>query len=228
MRTCANGWPRRWSVAARNGKPLVGLTQEAIAGNAGSPQPDLNAFTYRSDPQGLRCPLGAHVRRANPRNADLPPGEPGILSWLKRTLGFDAEALEQDFVASTRFHRLLRRGREYGPEVPLAQALAGAPGGAESGLHFICLGGNIARQFEFVQSAWIMGTKFDGLTGESDPLLGHRLPGPDATPTDGFSMPQADGPDRRLTGLPQFVTVLGGAYFFLPGIRALRYLATAR
>jgi hypothetical protein len=42
---------------------------------------------------------------------------------------------------------------------------------------------------------------------------------------DGFSMPQAQGPDQRLSGLPQFVTVRGGAYFFLPGIRALRYLA---
>jgi hypothetical protein len=40
-------------------------------------------------------------------------------------------------------------------------------------------------------------------------------------------MPQAEGADRRVEGLPQFVTVLGGAYFFLPGIRALRYLATA-
>ena len=99
---------------------------------------------------------------------------------------------------------------------------------AESGLHFICLGANIERQFEFVQSAWVMGTKFAGLTGESDPLLGHRLPDLGGSPTDGFSMPQADGPDRRLTGLPQFVTVRGGAYFFLPGIRALRYLATAR
>jgi deferrochelatase/peroxidase EfeB len=122
----------------------------------------------------------------------------------------------------------LRRGREYGAEVPLTQALGGASGGAESGLHFICLGANIARQFEFVQSAWIMGTKFDSLSGESDPLLGHRLPGPSATGTDCFSMPQVDGPNRRLTGLPQFVTVLGGAYFFLPGIRALRYLVTAR
>jgi deferrochelatase/peroxidase EfeB len=107
------------------------------------------------------------------------------------------------------------------------QALAGASSGAESGLHFICLGANIARQFEFVQSAWIIGTKFNGLSDESDPLLGHRLAGPDGSRTNGFSMPQADGPDRRLSGLPQFITVQGGAYFFLPGIRALRYLATA-
>jgi hypothetical protein len=71
-----------------------------------------------------------------------------------------------------------------------------------------------------------MGSRFAGLN-ESDPLLGHRSPDPGDSLTDGFSMPQADGPDRRLSGLPQFVTVLGGAYFFLPGIRALRYLATA-
>jgi deferrochelatase/peroxidase EfeB len=186
----------------------------------------LNAFTYRSDPDGRRCPLGAHVRRSNPRNADLPPGAPGFLSWAKRTLGFDADALAHDLVASTRFHRLLRRGREYGPAVSPEQALAGA-GGAEPGLHFICLNANIARQFEFVQNAWAMGTHFDGLPDESDPLLGTRLPGADGVPTDGFSVPRGDGPDERLAGLPQFVTVLGGAYFFLPGIRALRFLVTA-
>jgi hypothetical protein len=73
----------------------------------------------------------------------------------------------------------------------------------------------------------LIGSKFAGLS-ERDPLLGHRLPDPGDSPTDGFSIPQADGPDRRLSGLPQFVTVLGGAYFFLPGIRALRYLATTR
>lgn len=206
------------------GEPLVGPANEVFPGG-GTPA-ELNAFTYRTDPLGHRCPLGAHVRRTNPRNADLPPGEPGIVSWLKRTLGFDAEALEQDLVASTRFHRLLRRGREYGPAVPLAQALAGRSG-AEPGLHFICLGANISRQFEFVQEAWVMSTHFNGLPNESDPLLGTRLPAPDGARTDGFSMPRPEGPDQRLDGLPQFVTVLGGAYFFLPGIRALRYLATA-
>ena len=58
-------------------------------------------------------------------------------------------------------------------------------------------------------------------------LLGNRRPGPGATPSDGFSMPQPDGPAGRLTAVPQFVTVTGGAYFFLPGIRALRFLASA-
>jgi len=211
---------------SRDGVPLVGPADEAIEG--GGVPGDLNAFTYRADPHGVRCPLGAHIRRSNPRNADLPPGPPGFVSWAKRTLGFDSEALERDRVASTRFHRLLRRGREYGVGVAPAQALAEPTVRTETGLHFICLGANIARQFEFVQNAWAIGVHFDGLPNEGDPLLGTRVPAADGTPTDGFSIPRADGADDRLTGLPQFVTVLGGAYFFLPGIRALRFLATTQ
>jgi deferrochelatase/peroxidase EfeB len=142
-------------------------------------------------------------------------------------LGFNAAALEPDLVASTRFHRLLRRGRKYGDAAAAARSAAGYPAG-DAGLHFICLAANIKRQFEFVQSAWLVGSKFAGLTGESDPMVGHRLPDAGNSPTDGFSIPQAGSPDCRLSGLPQFVTVQGGAYFFLPGIRALRYLAAVR
>jgi deferrochelatase/peroxidase EfeB len=205
------------------GEPLVGHTGERIPGE----DDPRNSFTYDSDGEGLRCPIGAHVRRSNPRNADLPPGRPGLVSWARRTLGFDAEALAADKVSSTRFHRLLRRGREYGNGVSVEQALSSAPAnpGDATGLHFICLGANIARQFEFVQSAWLAGLRFDGLSGDSDPLTATHLPRDDGTPTDGFSMPLDSGPDRRVGGLPQFVTVRGGAYFFLPGLRALRYLS---
>jgi deferrochelatase/peroxidase EfeB len=208
------------------GEPLVGLLHEAIAGDTGEPLPGLNAFTYRSDPEGVRCPLGAHIRRTNPRNADLPPGGSRLLSRLIRMLGFNPEARALDLVASTRFHRLIRRGREYGANIPPAQALTAPPDSPESGLQFICLGASIERQFEFVQSAWVMSEKFNGLRDEADPLLGNRVPGFAAAPTDAFSIPQSDGPDRRLAALPRFVTVLGGAYFFLPGLRALRFIAT--
>jgi deferrochelatase/peroxidase EfeB len=195
-------------------------------GGAPTRAPDLNAFTFDTDPAGNRCPIGAHIRRTNPRTADLPPGGTGVISQLIRTLGLASKARAQDLAAATRFHRVLRRGREYGLQMTPEQALRRlAP--AESGLHFICLNANIQRQFEFVQSAWIMSTKFNGLHEESDPLLGNRLPGPGSTRCDYFTMPRADSPTRRLEKLPQFVTVAGGAYFFLPGIRALRFLAAA-
>jgi hypothetical protein len=38
-------------------------------------------------------------------------------------------------------------------------------------------------------------------------------------------MQKNEGVRRRVSGLPRFVTVRGGAYFFLPGLRALRYFA---
>jgi Dyp-type peroxidase family len=209
----------------KNGEPLVAPSEESVADNAPAQRSTLNDFTYEADPRGLRCPLGAHIRRANPRNADLPGGPGGLRSRLWRMLGFNATTREQDLVASTRFHRLLRRGRPFGAGVAPALSATHTSPGAETGIYFICLVANIKRQFEFVQSAWLIGSKFAGLTGESDPLLGHRVPNPGDSPTDGFSIPQADGPDRRLNCLPQFVTVQGGAYFFLPGIRALRYLA---
>ena len=206
------------------GESLVGMPYETICGNEGS-QAALNAFTYRTDPEGARCPLGAHVRRTNPRNADLPPGGNGPIARLLRMLGFNPEARSQDLVASTRFHRLLRRGREYGAQVPLERALTVGADTPESGLHFLCLGANIERQFEFVQSAWVASAKFDGLGWEGDPLLGNRRANLGDSTTDVFTIPQPHGPACRLEGLPQFVTVLGGGYFFMPGIRALRFLA---
>jgi hypothetical protein len=96
-------------------------------------------------------------------------------------LGFGSRGFQDDLISSVRFHRILRRGREYGPELLPADALAPSPpNDPERGLHFVCLNANILRQFEFLQNAWIMNTKFSGLTGESDPLLGiarrYRLP----------------------------------------------------
>ena len=210
------------------GEPMVGLLHEEIAGNASKSAADLNAFTYRSDPQGQRCPLGAHIRRTNPRNADLPPGGCGWLGELIRVLGFSSKARALDLVASTRFHRLLRRGREYGLAVSPEHALKGTPDEPESGLQFMCLGANIERQFEFLQSAWVTSAKFDGLSDQADPLLGNRLSGLGSSRSDAFCIPRSDAPDQRLAGLPRFITVRGGAYFFLPGIRALRYLSQPR
>jgi deferrochelatase/peroxidase EfeB len=167
------------------------------------------------------------VRRANPRNADY-VGRPSALGRLLADLGFGRRGFGDDLTSSVRFHRLLRRGRAYGPWLSPESAVAPEPpSDPERGLFFACLNANICRQFEFVQNAWMATTKFSGLTGESDPLIGNREPIPGCPVTDAFTLPREGGLPRRVSGLPRFVTVRGGAYFFLPGLRALRYIARA-
>jgi Dyp-type peroxidase family len=207
----------------RDGTPLVAGTGEEIPGiPAGQPR---NHFSYDGDPDGLQCPLGAHIRRSNPRTGDFPPGVSGSWSRLLKRLGFGRSHSREDLVASTRFHRLLRRGRSYGPLLSPEQALEPDAPAAERGLQFICLVANISRQFEFVQNAWTMSSHFNGLREESDPLLGNREPLLHGESTDRFSRADGAGPVRLTCALPQFVRVRGGGYFFLPGLRALRYLA---
>lgn len=182
-----------------SGAPLV------LAPNADDPSlGDANDFGYgNADPHGLGCPVGAHVRRANPRDSlDPDPGTERSIALNKR-------------------HRILRRGRKYGSQLTPEEALAGAgPTDEERGLYFVCLNANIARQFEFIQHTWVNNPKFDGLYDDVDPLIGPR--GASGASHTVQAIPVRD----RVTGLPAFVTTRGGAYFFLPGIRAIKYLAS--
>jgi Dyp-type peroxidase family len=178
----------RW----RSGAPLVESPHRD--------DPDLgadNSFGYRQeDPDGRRCPFGSHIRRSNPRDS-LGPSP--------------SRALEL-----TNLHRILRRGRVYGPGLPED---ADTDDGVERGLVFLAINANLERQFEFVQQTWVNNPKFAGLYDEQDPLIG-------SPPEDGGTFTVQGSPfARRLTGLPSFVTVKGGAYFFLPGLRGLRALA---
>jgi Dyp-type peroxidase family len=208
-----------------DGNPLEPLDPTRIPG-VEEKVAQQNNFTYDGDSDGIRCPFGAHVRRANPRNPDLPGRPNNIVSKLLRMLGFGDTEFRYDVVASARFHRLLRRGREYGgPLLTPGQAIAGRSDIAEHGLHFICIAANITRQFEFVQNSWVRNTKFDALTEENDPLLGDREPTAECPLTNTFSIPQEHGVRDRAMKVPQFVTVRGGAYFFMPSLSSLRYLA---
>ncbi len=208
---------------ARDGTPMIKGRREIEGGRQG------NNFTYEDDIDGVVCPVGAHIRRANPRTGDQPPGVTSRWAWITSTLGFrrrrDKLPGRHDLVASTRFHRLVRRGRAYGPPLSPEQALSGEGADQEArGLHFVCLCADITRQFEFVQNAWMSSPSFDGLHGEADPIVGSREP-VGGVASDSFSIQRATGIAERLDHLPQFVTVRGGGYFFLPGLRALRLLA---
>ena len=203
------------------GAPTVPLGGDAIPGVGPDPEDiQRNQFTFHNDVDGTACPHGAHIRRANPRNADLPEGTRGLFARLIRILGFGRRHTHDDLIASTRFHRILRRGREY----VLETTDEGRGRVVQRGLRFICLNANISRQFEFIQASWLANPKFEGLD-EGDPLVATRTPLSTGRPSDTFTRPRASGLCRRLVGLPQFVHVRGGAYFFMPGISALRYLA---
>jgi deferrochelatase/peroxidase EfeB len=207
------------------GDPLIAIQKQSISGIDPN-KARKNQFTYENDPSGARCPFGAHIRRTNPRNSDFPGLPTNLWRKLIIMLGFAPRGFYDDLISSVRFHRILRRGREYGSELPPEEALQPAPAGeAPRGLHFVCLNANILRQFEFLQNAWTANPKFAGLTRESDPLLGNRESLPGCQVTSNFTMPAEGSLRRRLSGLPQFVTVRGGAYFFLPSLRALRYFA---
>lgn len=106
-----------------------------------------NDFTFGAeDPQGLRCPLGSHVRRSNPRDS----------------LGDDHEAQ----IRIGKRHRILRVGRTY--EKPRGR------GKPEKGLLFMCLNADIERQYEFMQQTWVSSGSFHGLMAEKDPTIAEQ------------------------------------------------------
>lgn len=111
-------------------------------------------------------------------------------------------------------HRLIRRGRHYEDH----RADTWDPKGVEHGLCFLALNADIQRQFEFIQQTWLNSPKFGGLYDNKDPLVG------DNDGTGHMTIPCL--PVRQhVNGLPRFVRVRGGGYFFLPGLNALKLLA---
>ena len=131
----------RW----RSGCPLDLSPDKDDPAIAADPQ-RRNNFTYAGDDQGLRCPLGSHLRRSNPRATPL-----------KRA-------------TAVRRHRLIRRGVEYGPHL---EDGALEDDGVDRGLINLFIQADIERQFEFVQKEWMKGGEFIGLDpNEQDPING--------------------------------------------------------
>ncbi|MDQ7993309.1 MAG: Dyp-type peroxidase [Propionicimonas sp.] len=108
----------------------------------------VNNFTYESDPLGLACPVGSHIRRANPRDSK----------------GFFEGRL-------TNRHRIVRRGRAYG--APLDPG-ATQDDGVDRGLMFVCFQADIWRQFETIQALWVDDGNPFGLGRDKDPLIGEH------------------------------------------------------
>jgi Dyp-type peroxidase family len=129
----------RW----RNGVPLHGSP------DTDAPVPEigleaLNNYDYLDDLKGIRCPIGSHMRRNNPRSSPIAGG-----------VGTN--------------HRIVRRGLPYGPPYDPANPNDGIGRGL-LGLFIVV---SLKDQFEFLMSEWVNGSLFaPGLGGTKDPILG--------------------------------------------------------
>lgn len=133
-----------------DGAPLVSASgasegpNEATAG--AHPSVRLNDVRYEDDMLGQVCPVGSHIRRANPR---------------------DGFGLAPKLVSR---HRLLRRGMPYGPPLPEG---TDQDDEVPRGLLLIAYCASICRQFEFVQSEWLNDGNPFGAGRTTDPIAGH-------------------------------------------------------
>jgi deferrochelatase/peroxidase EfeB len=121
----------------------------------------------------------------------------------------------RDTAVNMNRRKMIRRGGTYGPHLP-----EGAPeDGKERGIAAFVGCASLVRQFEFAMNVWANDPHFHELGNERDPIFGTQ----DGT----FDMTIPNRPIRtKIKGLPAFTTIRGGAYFFLPGIKALRHLAS--
>ena len=130
----------RW----RSGCPLALSPDQDDPAIAADPK-RVNDFDYADDLDGSKCPLGAHLRRTNPR-----------ASKITTTTDINRK-------------RILRRGLEYGAPLPEGAADDGVDRG-QAGVFVVA---DSELQFEFIQAQWICKGDFIGLpSDEKDPLVG--------------------------------------------------------
>ncbi len=186
----------RW----RDGTPLATHPYRTPPGDLTDVATDQPANDFRylpDDRDGHRCPLGAHVRRVNPRDA------------------LDFGGALRDSGRLTARHRIIRRGMPYGdPYDPEHDGAAGP-----RGLLFICFNADIARQFETVQAHWCNDGDTFGLGDDRDWFIGG------AGGSQKMTIPMPEGRPRFVEVRPDLVITRGCEYLFAPGIGALRKLA---
>ena len=191
----------RW----RNGVPLA-LSPDTDSPAGGISPEQLNNYEYvnadgSGDPKGLRCPVGAHMRRINPRGQPVTgQGVPG---------------------GSNNTHRLIRRGLPYGPAYDPAKPYDGI----ERGLLGYFINSSIENQYEFVLGHWVNDSEFAGAVRlnpkSKDPMIGRQDPAESI-----FVIPQPNGaPSIKVTGFSTFVTTKAAAYCFLPSVTAIKFIA---
>ncbi len=184
----------RW----RSGAPLE-LAPDHDDPSLGKDDQRNNDFRYAEDAGGTNVPHLSHIRRANPR-----------------------DGLPADSVVQARLHRIIRRKMPYGPML----ASGAADDGVARGIIFRVYNADLVSQFEMVQAQWMgSGNDAGGLSTDQDVVAGLTDPPSKGENRLGSTFPIPRGDDvKTLYNLPRFVTMRGGEYLFLPGIKALDWI----
>ncbi|MFH9672785.1 Dyp-type peroxidase [Streptomyces sp. NPDC017405] len=206
IRTDVAAW-RRYLRANSSGAEEEELLAAKMVGRWPSGAP-LALAPERDDPELAADPQRVNnfmYRENDDRGLRCPAG-----AHIRRNNPRDAT-----IVGDARMHRLIRRGTTYGP--PLPEGVL-EDDGADRGLVGVFIGAHLERQFEFIKAEWVNDGNFIGYPGEKDPVAGHH------DGTGSATIPEKPV-RRRLRNLPSFVVTRGGEYCFVPGLRALRWLA---
>ncbi len=174
-----------------------------------------NSFDYSVDPDAVKCPFSAHIRKMNPRGDTVrklvDPKQPVILNPDRVR-----------YLEGTR--RIVRRAIPYG--IPSQDPTSLPDKGV--GLLFMCFQAKISNQFGFLQKRWanrdrfvIQGVGIDGVIGPTQQ--------PSSTPQHcPKKWGEAAQAEFQFSG---YVTMKGGEFFFAPSVlflRNLEYVATKK
>jgi len=171
--------------------------------------------TNQPDPKGMRCPIGSHIRRSEPR--DQPFGIRGIAGYLVTIFNF----LFGNIISTQDLHiarRLARRAIPYGKTLLKPQSNGEyKDDGEERGLIFVCYQANIENQFEFVQAFWCNNDQFPTSDVGHDMIVGQSLDGKRY-----MAVPGVNGENSMVETNDLYVIPRGGGYFFSPSISAIK------
>jgi hypothetical protein len=105
--------------------------------------------TGYDDTDGVKCPIGAHIRRGNPRESQI----------VQRSANYT--------------RRIVRRGMPYGPRFDRSAPADTTPRGLLGS--FLCA--SLIAQFESIMYDWInLGLQDPRITGTNDPIIGANDP----------------------------------------------------
>jgi Dyp-type peroxidase family len=118
-------------------------------------------------------------------------------------------------ISDVNLHRIIRKGVSYG-DAPAKGVTK--DDGKDRGLYFIAISAKAMDTIEFLQSQWVNDGNFINHGDEKDPVIGLNQ-GQGI-----FTVPQTEV-RKRYHAVETFNVMKGGEYFFVPGLKSLKWIS---